>query len=551
MAIASTLTINNGTLGTAMSWSISTESSAYLHTITAKTNDGKYTATILDKGTAKSGKWTPPLTWANANTTGSSIVVEFTLTTFTAASAKIGSNYKTKVLTIPDSVVPTVSVTVSDATGYSGTYGSYIQNKSKAKVTITASGAYGSTIKSYRTAFNGKTYTASSFTSSTITVSGNTTLNVTVTDSRGRQAKKSVSVSVAEYSNPAITSMKVSRCADSSGSGTSGAFLKVAFDSTVFALGNKNTASYVLKHKKTTETEYTSTTLTDYEDQYSVSGGVFVFAAEESSSYNVTLTVTDGLGSGSKTATGASATKFFSIFGKGLGLALGKFAELAGVFDIAFQTKFSGGVMHPTLEANTDLNDVKIPNTYASINSAASSYLNSPVTSGTFTLTVEEAGDTVQLHQILTTCRKTDSRTLERFFYQNEWGEWFCTSGFEGKLLWSNAGMWMGSSQIANLSEPISKQSQGVWLCWGWYNVGDSDPVDAEFHYFFVPKQHPSMYGEGSITMADYYVGVKKLVRVTDTQIKGDSNNDKEGTDTLTGLKYNNKRLVLRAVIGV
>jgi hypothetical protein len=550
MAVTSWLTIDNGTLGTSMSWSINSESSAYLHTITVATTDGKYSTTILNKGSAKSGSWTPPLTWANANTTGTSLVVEFVITTYTADGAKIGTNYKSKVLNIPDSVVPSLTVTVSDASGYASTYGAYIKGKSKVKVTITASGAYGSSIKSYRTTFNSKTYTASSFTTSIITTSGTPTVDVSVVDSRGRRSTKSVSVTVVKYENPAITALKVTRCADAEGSGTSGAFLKVTFSSTVFALDNKNTASYVLKYKKTTESEYISTTLTEFANQYSVSGGVFVFSAEEASSYNVTLTVTDGLGSGSKTSTGASATKFFSIFGKGLGFALGKIAELSGVFDIAFQTRHLGGLLHPVLENNTDLNDVKIPNTYVGRNAASSGYLNCPIASGTFTLKVEEAGADGQRRQVLTVCNKTASQTLERFYYETVWGDWLCTSGMGGKVLWSGA-YFMHNSQTITLAEPISKQPSGAVFVWGWWDTNNNETVNAEFHHFFVHKYHVANFPGKSVTMADYYVGVKKQLYVHDEQINGHLNNDKEGTDTLTQLKYDNRRLVLRAVIGV
>jgi|GEM_PF-3591122 len=553
MAVASKITINGGTLGNALSYSISSEDSTYKHTLTVATQNGSHSVTILDKSSSKSGTWTPPLAWSSACTTGSTFVVEFTLTTYTSGGTKVGAVYRTKVLTIPDSVVPSVSVSISDAEGHASKYGSYIQNRSKVKATITASGVYGSTIKSVRSTFDDKVYTKTSFTTNTISKSGSLPLSVTVTDSRGRQAKTTVNVSVAEYKIPSFTAFKVARCADAEGNGTSGEFLKVTFSSNVYALNNKNTSSYMLEYKKTTEDDYTSTTLTEYANQYSVSGGVFVFAASSDSSYNIRLTITDSLGSGTKTTIGASSFKLFSVFEKGLGFAFGKFAELAGVLDIGFQTKFSGGVMHPVLEENTDLNDVKIPNTYAGQNATSAGYLNCPVTSGTFTLIVEEAGNAGQLHQIFTLCDKNISRVFERFFYGAEWGEWYCTSGFSGKVLWSGGseGYYMSSSQTVNLSEPISKQSQGVWLCWGWYNVGDADPVDAEFHYFFVPKQHITLFEGASITMSDYYVGVKKLVYVSDTQIKGSSNNDKEGTDMLTGLAYNNKRLILRAVIGV
>ena len=67
----------------------------------------------------------------------------------------------------------------------------YVQNKSKLKVVTTASGSYSSTIQSYKiTGTDGNTYTSSNFTSSTLTQSGDKTITVTVTDSRGRIATK-------------------------------------------------------------------------------------------------------------------------------------------------------------------------------------------------------------------------------------------------------------------------------------------------------------------------------------------------------------------------
>ncbi len=549
MAYASSLTINNGTLGASQSWAISSELSSYKHTLVAKA--GSYSKTIISNSTEKSGTWTPPLEWARVNTTGESIQVKFYLTTYNASGSQIGSvKDRLVIYDIPDSLIPSVSVVVSDAAGYKDTYGKYIKGKSKVKAVITGAGTYGSTIRSYRASFNGRAYTSASFTTNIITDSGSLSFNVRVTDSRGRQATASVTIPVANYANPSITAFKVSRCAAANGSGTSGAFLKVAFNSTVYALDNLNTAAYVLEYKKTTESEYTAVTLTDYANKYSVSGGLFVFAADTSSSYNVRLTITDELSSGSKTAIGASVFKLFSMFGKGLGFAFGKIAELAGVLDIAFQTKFSGGVMHPVLEANTDLNDVLIPNTYAGKNANSAGYLNIPFTSGTFTLTVEEAGDGGQIRQIITLCDKRISRVWERFYYGSAWGEWICTSDFGGKLLWSG-GHYMNNSQIANLSEPISKQAHGIVLCWSWYDTGTGEASDNYFQYFFVPKYHITAFDGCSVSCNDYFSFMKKVLYVHDEYISGYLTNDDQGTDTLTGLAYNNKKMVLRAVIGV
>jgi uncharacterized repeat protein (TIGR02543 family) len=108
----------------------------------------------------------------------------------------------------------------------------------------------------------------------------------------------------------------------------------------------------------------------------------------------------------------------------GRGVALGKPAELEGVFDVAFQTLFRGGIKHPVIENGTDLNTITIPNTYIGNNASSAEYANCPLTSGTFTLEVTGAGPTGQLRQRLTRCYKTDATVYERFYYTNAWGDW-------------------------------------------------------------------------------------------------------------------------------
>lgn len=553
------INLSSKTLGVEESWSIpdgewGVDSWDHVsrYKLVATAGDGKYSVTLADNATAQEmisgGTWTPPLEWAELNTAGESIQIVFEQYWKFQNPDWLSPTYETVIYHINDSVVPTVSVAVSDATGFESIFGAYIRAESKVDVVITAAGAYGSSIVSYKTTFDDKTYTADEFTTQVISGFGSLPLAVSVTDSRGRKATTTVTIPVKNYAIPTITALAVNRCADANGNGNSGNFLKVIFDSTVFALDNLNTASYVLQYKKSTELEYTAIELTDFENQYSVSGGVYVFAADSASNYNVKLVITDGLDVGSKTAIGASVFKFFSFLVKGLGMALGKMAELPGVFEIAFQTKLTGGLMHPTLSDQTNLDEVKIPNTYAGKSANVAGYLNCPVYSATFTLTVEEAGEAGQLRQIFTTCDKTERRTFERFYDQAAWGDWICTSSLGGKLLWSgnDDDYFMSNTQTANLAEPISKQPTGAVFCWSL-----AGQVDAEFHYFFVPKHHIAAFAGKGVTMADCYAGMKKILYVSDTQITGVAANATSGTDQLTGLAYNNSRLVLRAVIGV
>lgn len=548
IARKSSLTASNGTLGTIQTLTVSRFDSSFTHTITYKC--GSASGTIATKSSNTSISFTPPLTLASQNTTGTSVSVVFTIETFTG-STSIGTNTKTITCAIPSSVKPTVSLSVSDSLGYASTYGAYVQGMSKFKVEITASGSNASTIKAYKTTADGKTYTTASFTTGVVAGSGTLTISVTVTDSRGRTATASTTATVLPYSAPKITSLTVFRCDANGNSSSSGAYLAARFSSSITSLNSKNTATYVLQYKKTTEDTYTSKTLTNYTGQHTVSNGLFVFAAETASSYNITLTATDAFGSVGKTATGASIFKAWSLFKKGIGLALGKFAELEGVLDIAFQTRHLGGILHPVLEPETDLNDVKTPNTYVGANLSTHRYLNCPFDTGTFTLEVVGCGEEGQVKQRLTSCSKTAARTFERFFYQSAWGDWFCVSDYAGTLLWSGA-YYMTASHTAPLSEAVSKQQHGIVLVFSAF--ADGVVQDYNFHSFFVHKNLIAQKnGKGHcffLAASKFTNMATKYLYINDVQITGNNDNNLTGT-LASGITYSNNAYVLRYVVGV
>ena len=336
IARKSSLSASNGTLGTAQTLTVSRFDSSFTHTITYKC--GNTSGTVATKSSSTSISWTPPLALAQQNTTGTSISIVFTITTYTGDTS-IGTNTKTISCTVPDSVRPTVSLSVADVYTYRTTYGAYVQGKSKLQIGVNASGSQGSTIKSYKTTIDGKTYTTANVTTSALSGSGTLTIKTIVTDSRGRTASTTWDVNVLPYSSPQITSLSVKRCNSDGSTNTTGAYLKITFGSSVTALNNKNTASYTLQYKKTSATSYTSKTLSDYTGKYSVSGGSYIFAAE-SSAYNLILTVADAFSSNTKTATGSSTSMLFSFLKKGVGLAVGKLAELSGYFDCGYEAIF-------------------------------------------------------------------------------------------------------------------------------------------------------------------------------------------------------------------
>ena len=112
------------------------------------------------------------------------------------------------------------------------------------------------------------------------------------------------------------------------------------------------------------------------------------------------------------------------IIAGGGGVSIGKPAEIKGLFDVGYKTRFFGGIEHMVLEPETDLDDILTPNTYIGANISNNNYSNCPLTSGTFTLIVEGAGEEGQVKQILTRCSKTEPERYIRTYYHRAWGEW-------------------------------------------------------------------------------------------------------------------------------
>lgn len=566
----STLSVSNGTLGTAQTLTVTRQSTSFTHSIKAVCGsaslyikaDGS-TQSVLVKHDDCSISFTPPLSWAAQNTTGTSVSVTYTITTYAGISS-IGSVSYTRTYSIPASVKPSVSVAVSDPNGYADTFGAYVQGQSKLKIVATASGSQGSTIKSYKTEADGKTYTAATVTTDAIARTGTLTIKVTVTDSRGRTATASKNISVLAYAPPKISALAVDRRdydADG-GNYVKGGYLAVKFSGEITSLNSKNTAAYTIQHKKSTETSYTTETLTDFAGQYSVSDGVFVFRADTASSYDILLTVEDAFTSANKTAKGSSVKKVWSLLKKAgeiVGIAFNKVAEHEGVFEIGFQTLFTGGILHPTLEPETDLDDIRTPNTYIGANLSDNNYTcggnELPLSTGTFSLEVVGIGEAGQVKQRLTYCHKTASRAWERIYHLTgdvmSWGEWVCVSDFDGQLLWEG-GRYMTADHTNALAEPVSKQRSGIVLVFSEYIDGATS--DTAFHEMFIPKtmvaKHP---GKGhcfqlSSSNLDHFA--TKYLYISDDKIVGHANNGMTGTGDC-GITFSNTRFVLRYVIGV
>lgn len=328
----STLTVSSGTLGTSQKLTITEQASAFYHKLTYSCGGASgYILGSKDKPVSTlSTSWAPPLSLAQQNTTGKSVSITFTLYTYTSSSGSlIGSNTYTKSFTIPSSVKPGVpSISLDDLNGYYSTYG-YVQNKSKVKVTTSASisNCQGATIKSYTIYLNGNKCSSSTF---VLSSSGTNTIKVVATDTRGATNSKSIEIDVAKYSKPTI-SFSPSK---------SGSTLTLSYEITYSSLGGKNNVTITSSSSPNLDETTIASKITQ------TSGKKDDITIDPDTTYNnLYLTVTDALGESgtSKKVTIFGSERVFNINKSGKGLAIGKISETDG-FECIWNSRFYGNV---------------------------------------------------------------------------------------------------------------------------------------------------------------------------------------------------------------
>ncbi len=341
---ASTLTADDGTLGTRQRITVTRQNTAFTHTLTYTC--GTASGTLCERSTVVNISWTPSVSLASQAPDAESVTVTLTLVTYDG-DTEVGTQRCTVQYAIPASVIPTLSLTLSDPSGYEEYYTTYVQSQSRLAVTLNAAGIYGARITAYETVFDGTRYTGASFTTGVLKTSGTLTVTAKVTDSRGRTATAEATVTVSPYHAPQAAIGTVQRCDADGTLNRAGAYLRVQFTAKVTSLDYFNYAAYTLYYRKSGESVWENTYLGAYDDVFSVTDGVGIFPADTGSSYDIDLTVEDEFSSGSALATGPSVFKFMSWLRGGRGIAFGKVAQTQDVLDSAWQIHAREGILLP------------------------------------------------------------------------------------------------------------------------------------------------------------------------------------------------------------
>lgn len=446
----SNLTVSSTVLGSDVGLTIvkPEDDDLFTHTVTYSSTDyfDVYSGTICTMSTETSLSFTPSIDLASYYTTTTSVPITFTVQTYYNGVARGAAKTTIIYFTMPLSVKPSCSLTVRDKLGLTDIYGGYVKNVSCFDIAITPTISYGSPIKSYRSEANNNIYTAASYTTDTAKTAGIQTITATVTDDRGRVSDTaSVSVMILDYSYPTVTELAVRRCDEDGTENNRGAFVEVAFSASVTALSDLNTATYVLNYKKGSETEWITISLDDLSNRYTVTNYTYVFPADETSSYDVKIVLSD---SHNTTSASTSASTGFCIMhfnAAGNGMAIGKSSERAA-FDIGmdvydrFGTLMGNGLatyeetpstaaiglavlgqaMLATENDNTNTND---PNT--TLEHIIITNINTPTASLWYVITLfhNDKTTTNNRAQIAIPFNTIDS-IHNRYFHNNIWSDW-------------------------------------------------------------------------------------------------------------------------------
>lgn len=235
--------------------------------------------------------------------------------------------------------------------------GLFIKGKTNVVATITAASDY-STIASYKTTVQSKSYSSNPATSEILTQSGNITVSGVVTDARGYTSEVAEkTIAVIPYSSPEVvaysgeTSIICERCTSDGTLNGSGTLLKIKAGrsySKVMSDGTqKNFCLLKYRYKASGASTYSDpvTLLTKADTTDNVDVALSGIVESIVTSYTVQLLVTDTIGETVYyTFDIPTVSTDFHLREGGDGAAFGKYAEKAGVLECEWDGEFNKNV---------------------------------------------------------------------------------------------------------------------------------------------------------------------------------------------------------------
>lgn len=228
---------------------------SFTHTLTY--SFGSYSG-IIAEGAATDAEWRDvPYDFATQIPSSPTGTGTLTCKTYNG-STLIGTQSVNFTVVVPNNSAtqPSDTISISPVSSLAKPFNSlYIQGRTKAKITHTAVGKYGTTIKSYTATVDDQTYTGQDVTTEILSIPGSRPITGTVTDNRNIPGTTESSIMVLAYTPPSVernTSANALVCARALADGTlddDGTALYVACSRKYSRLDGNNAASVQARYK--------------------------------------------------------------------------------------------------------------------------------------------------------------------------------------------------------------------------------------------------------------------------------------------------------------
>lgn len=183
--------------------------------------------------------------------------------------------------------------------------------------------------------------------------SGDQSVKVRATDSRGLFSEQTLNFYVYPYAKPVISEVSCIRCEEDGSDSDAGTYLKVFARSLISSVGNRNSATIKVMYRAVGTSSWTNEALLE-DSADTVIGGEL----SPAKSYEVRFVLEDQLGNTAERTVKVSTQKVvFNVRPDGNGMAIGKYAEFPSVLEIDWVTRLNKGLQMdgvPFLESGSN-----------------------------------------------------------------------------------------------------------------------------------------------------------------------------------------------------
>lgn len=352
------------TIGSPITIGISRAVSSFTHTLTWRF--GGRTGTIAESSASTSITWTPPLDLSSQIPNSESGTGTLTCITYNG-NTEIGRKSISFTLKVPSGIKPSITkfessivpVDIKDC-------GLYVKNHTAVKWNVEARGAYESTIQkctisgqnlSETLTESSKSYTK---TSSTLTIAGEKVYTVTVTDSRGRTASATESITIVDYNPPVITSANSFRSDAYGVLNGSGEYITHQLTSSFYTLGGKNNIKIEAFSKKSSDSTYSNSVIIKNDSKGDTVNYTYTYpnsSFKADTKYDFKIVISDSIGQSATVYTHVGTKNLpINIASDNNSIAIGGFAQKStnniGRFDCAWEAHFTSA---PQVDSDRNL----------------------------------------------------------------------------------------------------------------------------------------------------------------------------------------------------